>query len=95
MNFVSTYVKQVIFKINARHVLDDILNRIKSKKLDHEICSLSKEVDQYKRTLTYMRNNVVMYYEVFGKNKGKSSKLLNENEWIQSSALVELKVLMQ
>lgn len=41
-----------------------------------------------------MRNEVVKYNEDFCKNKGKSSKLLNENEWIQSSALVELKVLM-
>lgn len=41
-----------------------------------------------------MRNKVVIYNEVFGKNKGKSSQLLNENEWIQSSALVELKVLL-
>jgi len=39
-----------------------------------------------------MRNEVVKYNEVFGKNKGKSNKLLNENEWIQSSALVELNV---
>lgn len=69
-------------------------NLIKSRKLDYEIASLSKEVDQYKRTLTYMRNKVVIYNEVFGKNKGKSSQLLNENEWIQSSALVELKVLL-
>jgi len=41
-----------------------------------------------------MRNKIVVYNEVFGKNKGKSSQLLNENEWIQNSALVELKVLM-
>jgi len=39
-----------------------------------------------------MRNEAVKYNEVFEKNKGKSSKLLNENEWIQSSALVELNV---
>ncbi|XP_025205735.1 LOW QUALITY PROTEIN: early endosome antigen 1-like [Melanaphis sacchari] len=69
----------------------DIQNIIKSRKLDHEIVSLSKEVDQYKRTLTNMRNKIVIYNEVFGKNKGESNKLLNENEWIQSSALVELK----
>ncbi|KAL4090962.1 hypothetical protein QTP88_025714 [Uroleucon formosanum] len=68
----------------------DTQNLKKKRKLDHEIVSLSKEADQYKRKLTNMRNEVVKYNEVFGKNKGKSSKLLNENEWIQSSALVEL-----
>ncbi|XP_060873754.1 interaptin-like [Metopolophium dirhodum] len=68
----------------------DTQNLKKSKKLDLEIVSLSKEVDQHKRKLTNMRNEVVKYNEVFGKNKGKSTKLLNENEWIQSSALVEL-----
>ncbi|CAH1737113.1 unnamed protein product [Aphis gossypii] len=79
-----------IFELNKMREYD-MQNLIKSRKLDYEIASLSKEVDQYKRTLTYMRNKVVIYNEVFGKNKGKSSQLLNENEWIQSSALVELK----
>jgi len=75
-------------------ILDDTQNHKKNRKLDLEIVSLSKEVEQYKRTLTNMRNEVVKYNEDFCKNKGKSSKLLNENEWVQSSALVELKVLM-
>jgi len=39
-----------------------------------------------------MRNEAVKYNEIFRKNKGKSSKLLNENEWIQCSYLAELKV---
>ncbi|XP_060851664.1 coiled-coil domain-containing protein 40-like [Rhopalosiphum padi] len=79
-----------IFELNKMRKYD-IQNVIKSRKVDHEIAALSKELDQYKRTLTYMRNKIVVYNEVFGKNKGKSSQLLNENEWIQNSALVELK----
>jgi len=80
--------------MNSWYILDDTQNHKKSRKLDLEIDSLSKEVNQHKRTITNLRNEVVKYNEDFCKNKGKSSKLLNENEWIQSSALVELKVLM-
>jgi len=81
-----------MFKINSLYILDDTQNQIKSRKLDFEIASLFKEVDQHKRKITNMRNEVVKYTEDFCKNKGESNKLLNENEWIQSLALVELKV---
>jgi hypothetical protein len=64
----------------------------KNKKLDKEIASLSKEVYQYKQTLTNMRNTMLKLNEQFSQNKGKSSMLLNENEWIQCSYLAELKV---
>jgi len=64
----------------------------KNKKLEKEITSLSKEVYQYKQTLTNMRNTILKLNEQFSKNKGKSNMLLNENEWIQCSYLAELKV---
>lgn len=61
-------------------------------KLKQEINSLSKENDQYKRTLSNMRNTILKLNDVFNQNKGKSSQLLNENEWIQCSYVAELKV---
>lgn len=61
-------------------------------KLKQEINSLSKEDDQYKRTLSNMRNTILKLNDVFSQNKGKSSQLLNENEWIQCSYVAELKV---
>lgn len=64
----------------------------KNKKLEKEIVSLSKEVYQYKQILTNMRNTILKLNEHFSHNKGKSSMLLNENEWIQCSYLAELKV---
>lgn len=64
----------------------------KNIKLEQEIIVLSKEVDQYKRTLTNMRSTIMKLNENFSKNKGKSSQLLNENEWLHSSYLAELKV---
>jgi len=64
----------------------------KNKKLEKEIASLSKEVYQYKQILANMRNTILKLNEQFSQNKGKSSMLLNENEWIQSSYLAELKV---
>lgn len=64
----------------------------KNIKLELEIVSLSKEADQYKRTLPNMRNTILKLNEHFSQNKGKSSQLLNENEWIQCSYLAELKV---
>lgn len=64
----------------------------KNKKLEKEIASLSKEVYQYKQTLTSMRNTILKLNEQFSQNKGKSNMLLNENEWIQCSYLAELKV---
>jgi len=64
----------------------------KNKKLEKEIASLSKEVYQYKQTLTNMRNTILKLNEQFSQNKGKSNMLLNENEWIQCSYLAELKV---
>lgn len=67
----------------------------KNVKLEQEIVSLSKEVDQYKRTLTNMRNTILKLNENFNQNKGKSSQLLNENEWMQCSYLAELKVYMK
>lgn len=66
----------------------------KNKKLEKEIVSLSKEVEQYKQTLTNMRNTILKLNEHFSLNKGKSSQLLNENEWIQCSYITELKVNM-
>lgn len=39
-----------------------------------------------------MRNTILKLNENFSQNKGKSSMLLNENEWIQCSYLAELKV---
>jgi len=64
----------------------------KNIKLEKEIDSLSKEVYQYKQILTNMRNTILKLNENFSQNKGKSSMLLNENEWIQCSYLAELKV---
>lgn len=64
----------------------------KNLKIELEIVSLSKETDQYKRTVRNMRNIILKLNENFSQNKGKSSQLLNENEWIQCSYLVELKV---
>lgn len=61
-------------------------------KLKQEINLLSKEDDQYKRTLSNMRNTILKLNDVFSQNKGKSSQLLNENEWIQCSYVAELKV---
>jgi hypothetical protein len=64
----------------------------KNIKLEQEITVLSKEVDQYKRTLTNMRSTILKLNENFSKNKGKSNQLLNENDWLHSSYLAELKV---
>lgn len=64
----------------------------KNIKLEQKTISLSKEVDQYKRTLTNMRNTILKLNDNFNQNKGKSSQLLSENEWIQCSYFTELKV---
>lgn len=64
----------------------------KNIKLEQEIISLHKEVDQYKRTLTNIRNTILKLNENFSQNKGKSCQLLNENEWMQCSYFSELKV---
>lgn len=64
----------------------------KNIKLEQEIFFLSKEVDQYKRTLINMRNTILKLNEHFNRNKGTSNQLLNENEWIQCYYLTELKV---
>ncbi|XP_026805557.1 uncharacterized protein LOC113548720 [Rhopalosiphum maidis] len=80
---------------NTKYLNDqgyDLVMETKNKKLDKEIASLSKEVYQYKQTLTNMRNTMLKLNEQFSQNKGKSSMLLNENEWIQCSYLAELKV---
>ncbi|KAE9542832.1 hypothetical protein AGLY_002743 [Aphis glycines] len=69
----------------------DLVMETKNKKLEKEIASLSKEVYQYKQTLTNMRNTILKLNEQFSQNKGKSNMLLNENEWIQCSYLAELK----
>lgn len=63
-------------------------------KIKQEIIFLLKEDDKYKRTLTNMRNTISKLNDNFSKNKGKSSQLLNENEWIQCSYIAELKVCM-
>lgn len=65
---------------------------MKSVKLEQEVVSLSKEIDNYKRALTYMRNTISKLNENFSQNKGKCNQLLNENEWIHCSYLIELKV---
>lgn len=64
----------------------------KNMKQEQEICSITKEVNQYKRTHTNMRNMISKLNENFSQNKGKSNQLLNENEWLQCSYLIELKV---
>jgi len=64
----------------------------KNVKLKQEIISLSKEDYQYKRILTNMRNTILKLNDNFSQNKGKSTQLLNENEWIQCSYIAELKV---
>ncbi|XP_025204479.1 coiled-coil domain-containing protein 40-like [Melanaphis sacchari] len=69
----------------------DLIMETKNKKLDEEIASLSKEVYQYKQTLTNMRNTILKLNEKFSQNKEKSNMLLSENEWIQCSYLAELK----
>jgi len=66
----------------------------KNVKLKQEVINLLKEDDQYKRTLTNMRNTISKLNDNFSQNKGKSNQLLNENEWIQSSYIAELKVNM-
>lgn len=66
----------------------------KNIKLEQEIIFLSKEVDQYKRTLANMRSTILKLNDNFSKNKGKSSQLLNENEWLHCSYLFELKVIL-
>lgn len=67
----------------------------KNVKLEQEIVFLTKEVEQYRRTLTNMRNTILKLNELFNQNKGKSSQLLNENEWMQGSYLAELKVYLK
>lgn len=64
----------------------------KNTKQEQEIISITKEINQYKRSNTNMRNTISKLNENFSQNKGKSSQLLNENEWIQCSYLTELKV---
>jgi len=64
----------------------------KSIKLEQEIICLTKENDQYKRSLISMRNKISKFNENYSQNIGKSSQLLNENEWMQCSYFAELKV---
>lgn len=64
----------------------------KGIKLEQEIIFLSKDIDQYKRTLTNMRNTILKLNANFNHNKGKSIQFFNENEWIQCTYLAELKV---
>lgn len=72
--------------------LDASVMDIKNKKLEEEMVSLTKEVDQYKRTIKNKINLIMKLNDNFSQNKGKSNQLLNENEWIQCSYLAELKV---
>lgn len=72
--------------------LDILVMDTKNMKLKQEINLLSKEDDQYKRTLSNMRNTILKLNDIFSQNKGKSNQLLNENEWIQCSYVTELKV---
>lgn len=51
-----------------------------------------KGVDQYKRILAKMRNTILKLNENINQNKGRSNQFLNENEWIQCSYFLELKV---
>jgi len=64
----------------------------KSIKLGQEIICLTKENDQYKRTLINIRNTISKLNDNFSQNVGKSNQLLNENEWMQCSYFAELKV---
>lgn len=66
--------------------------RTKSSKQEQEIISVTKTCDQYKRTFTNMTNTILKLNENINQTKGKSSQLFNENEWIQCSNFVELKV---
>lgn len=72
--------------------LDASVMDIKNKKLEEEMVSLTKEVDQYKRMIKNKINLIMKLNDNFSQNKGKSNQLLNENEWIQCSYLAELKV---
>lgn len=54
--------------------------------------NLTKEEHQYKKKLTNMMTTVLKLNENFSQNKGKSSQLLNENEWMQCSYVAKLKV---
>lgn len=62
--------------------------------LNSEIAALSKQVNQHERTLDNMRRNLTKLNEDVYKKEGKSSQLLNENEWLQHSYIAELKVIM-
>lgn len=73
-------------------LLDASVMDAKHMKQKLEIVALSKRADQYKRMATNMRSTILKLTENFNKNKGKSRQLLNENEWMQSSYLAELKV---
>lgn len=64
----------------------------KNIKLEQEIIFLSKEGEQYKRTLTNMRSIILKLNENFSKKKGKSNQLMNENEWLRCFYSAELKV---
>lgn len=61
-------------------------------KLDQEVICLTKENNQYKRIITNIRNTILKLNDKFSQNIGKTSQLLNENEWIQCSYFAELKV---
>lgn len=74
------------------YILDALVMDTKNIKLEQEIIFLSKEGDQYKRTLTNMRSIILKLNENFSKKKGKSNQLMNENEWLRCSYSAELKV---
>lgn len=61
-------------------------------KLEREINSLTEKVDQYNSTLRNMKDIILKLNDNYSQNKGKSSQLLNENEWMQYSNFAELKV---
>lgn len=73
-------------------ILDSLVIKSKNTKQENDIVSATKTVDQYKRTLTKMRNTILKLNENINQNKGKSNQFLNENEWIQCSYFLELKV---
>lgn len=73
-------------------ILDISIMETKDRKINQDIILLVKEHDQNQRSLKNMRNTILKLNEYFNQNKGKSSQLLNENEWMEYSYLAELKV---
>lgn len=65
---------------------------MKSTRQKQELIDLFKDNDNYTRYIIDIRHTISRLYENFNKKKGQSNQLLNENEWMHSSYLAELKV---